>query len=492
LSFAVRIGAWRAWRTVVVVKVLRALVVLVAVVGAVAGTAGLSSLRSGDGCADQWQFAEGSTLGAIQRVSLWPLGVACRLVDANGTVFDEVGASVWGFLALLALEIGLLVFVLRSRTPKPLALRAAASATAGLLVWGICSLWLGAVAGLTVSVLYLLGPVAGFVVDRRLRRAGDEACRRTDGLLGLFVAPAAAIFGLFVWLLIFGPLAHVVTIALVAVVAGIVGLALKQRGSAVAIVVGLAVALVLGPTLVMTGSAVELSCTLVGCTSGVSVRAPDLAYARDDVSRVRVCIYRNCSVLRRDRGVRWQWYQRIADRRIVIAVSAAMLDERGRVISSHSRPVTRRPTSPNGRRCGPTCYVGGVVLDARGRLGAPAGEFGLRMPPAVLGQPRADVIGGGRVRRLGGRMTPPRPLAVRRDDELQVRTDARSYVRVFAPGRLPSAEPLPFELAEDRAGRVWSVSVPSRLRGVRYLIVRLDHRKDRRIVELRLPITPVR
>ncbi|MDQ3676791.1 MAG: hypothetical protein M3401_08325, partial [Actinomycetota bacterium] len=341
-------------------KVLRALVVLVAVLGAVAGTAGLSSLRSGDGCADQWQFAEGSTLGAVQQVSLWPLGVACRVVDANGTVVDEVGASAWGFLALLALEIGLLVLVLRSRTPKPLALRAAASAAAGLLAWGIGSLWLGAVAGLTVSILYLLGPLAGFVVDRRLLRAGGPTGRRTDGLVGLFVAPVAAIFGLFVWIFIFGPLAHAVTIALVAVVAGIVGLALRQRGNAGATVVGLAVALVLGPTLVMTGSAAELSCTLVGCTSGVSVRAPELAYAREDVSRVRVCIDRKCSVLRRDRGVRWEWYQRIAGRRIVISVSAAMLDKRGRVIASHSRPVTRRPTSPNGRRCGPTCYVGGV------------------------------------------------------------------------------------------------------------------------------------
>jgi len=35
---------------------------------------------------------------------------------------------------------------------------------------------------------------------------------------------------------------------------------------------------------------------------------------------------------------------------------------------------------------------------------------------------------------------------------------------------------------------VWDAWVPRRLRGARELMVRLDHRRDRRVVRFRLPI----
>lgn len=203
-------------RSVSAVKLVGGLLVLMLSMAALAGTAGLASLRGEDSCANRFPREEGSTAETSQPLSLWPPGVDCRLLAADGRVLDEVKRSAWGFLALVALEVALIVGVARSRTTIPLALRAASIATAGLLAWGVGSLWLGAVLGATVSIISLAGPAAGFVVDRRLRRVGRTDRRRADGLLGLVLAPASTVLGLFVWLAFHNPLAHAVTVALVA------------------------------------------------------------------------------------------------------------------------------------------------------------------------------------------------------------------------------------------------------------------------------------
>jgi hypothetical protein len=192
---------------------LRALLVAVLVLFALVGTAGLTSLEANDACWDHWNFQETDTRGTARPISVWPPGLRCQLVAADGTVIAEREMpGVGGYLVLLALELMLLVAVLRARRPPPAALRAAAIATLGLLTWGVAALWLDAVGGATVTTVYLLFAIVGVALLRGIRRAGRA---RAD----LLLAVAAPWTGLFVWGAFGGPLAHPLTVALLAGVA---------------------------------------------------------------------------------------------------------------------------------------------------------------------------------------------------------------------------------------------------------------------------------
>jgi len=223
------------------------------------------------------------------------------------------------------------------------------------------------------------------------------------------------------------------------------------------------------------------ACSAVGCDSGVAVAAPDVAYARPEVAKVRLCIAGRCRVVSRfAEGVIGD--SRRVGGRAAVPVMAALLDARGRVVARDEALVARRKSAPNGERCGPICYYGGVHFTPGGRLVRPSG---VRLPPR--GRPGIDVIVRGRVSRLRARRAASARLVVRRGDPIEVRTDSRSYVRVYVRGHLPPTELEPFGLAGP-GGRVWDAWVPRRLRGARELMVRLDHRRDRRVVRFRLPI----
>ena len=201
---------------------LRALLVAALVLVALAGTAGLTSLEANDACWDHWNLQEADTRGAAQPISVWPPGLRCRLVAADGRVLAERGmAGAGGYLALLALELILLVAVLRARRPLTAALRAAAIATLGLLAWGVASLWFDAVAGATLATVSLLVAIVTVGMLRGIRRPGRA---RAD----LLLAVAAPWTGLFVWGAFGGPLAHPLTVALLAGVA-VAGACVERR-----------------------------------------------------------------------------------------------------------------------------------------------------------------------------------------------------------------------------------------------------------------------
>ena len=230
----------------------------------------------------------------------------------------------------------------------------------------------------------------------------------------------------------------------------------------------------------------DVACTLVGCTSGIGIAAPDIAYAAPQVAAVKFCIARRCRVLPRfAEGI-------VRDFRAIggddpVAVTAELLDARGRVVAGDAMVVTRSRYAPNGERCRPICHGGGVQLTSAGRLVKPSARVRLPRP----GRPGIHVIERGRVSRATSGRAATTRLVVKRGDPIEVRTDSRSYVRVYVRGHLPPAEPFPFELARPD-GRVWDAYLPQRLHGADELMVRLDHRRDRRVVRFRIPITVVR
>lgn len=230
---------------------------------------------------------------------------------------------------------------------------------------------------------------------------------------------------------------------------------------------------------------IEVGCTLVGCTSGTGISAPDIAYAAPEVARVKYCVARRCRVVTRFAEGSIRDFKAIGGDDPV-PVTAELLDARGRAVARDKIVVTRTSNAPNGERCGPICHVGSVELTPTGRLVKPSARLRLPRP----GRPGIHVIVRGRVTRVSAGRAATAPLVVRRGDPIEVRTDSRSYVRVYVRGHLPPAEWNPFGLARPD-GRVWDAWVPRRLRGARELMVRLDHRRDGRVVRLRVPIAVI-
>jgi len=186
---------------------LRALLVTGLVLLGLVGTAGLMSLDSEGGCFYHWEFQELDTRSAARPLSVWPPGRTCRLVAAGGAVLAERPRPGFErYLVLLALELALLVALLRARRPAPAALRAAASATLGLLAWGVASLWLDAVLGAMLAITCVLLSICAIAMWRAIR---GGALRADAGL-----APLAPLTGLFVSAAFGDPLAQLITVAL--------------------------------------------------------------------------------------------------------------------------------------------------------------------------------------------------------------------------------------------------------------------------------------
>lgn len=165
---------------------------------ALVGTAGLASLRGEDSCSDRFTREESSTVQASQALSLWPPGVACQLIPDDGHLVDEVDRSAWGFLALVTLEIGLIAGVVRSPTTIPLALRTASIATAGLPLGALAAC--GSARSPARRCRSSISRARGRV-RRRSPPVPHGPQRQAPGrrLLGLVLAPASTVLGLFVW-----------------------------------------------------------------------------------------------------------------------------------------------------------------------------------------------------------------------------------------------------------------------------------------------------
>lgn len=118
-----------------------------------------------------------------------------------------------------------------------------------------------------------------------------------------------------------------------------------------------------------------LDCTDVGCDSGLTLDAIDLAYAPRDVRAVRVCVEDRCELIRRehsvglggpplDHGVR---------KAREVTVTAELLARDDRVVRRSRRRLGLKVVYPNGEACGGGCVVGSLRLDRRGEL-LPEGE----------------------------------------------------------------------------------------------------------------------
>ena len=190
----------------------------------VTGTAGLYSLRGESRCQSAWTLREGGGDHIVERRSLLPPGVRCLHVDASGATLDEQRLPLVEGGALLVLALALLALIMRTASRATLPLRAAATAAAALLMWGLVNYFVGGFPGNWTASLMTLSPIAAFVTDRRLVRAGAGTRAWTDGAFGLLVAPVAMLLGLFTWIVI-GPLGHAATVVLIAG-----GAAISTRG----------------------------------------------------------------------------------------------------------------------------------------------------------------------------------------------------------------------------------------------------------------------
>ncbi len=194
---------------------LNAVLVVVLAAAALAGTAALSSLHGASDCGSHLdRIQEGASFGTPQPFSLWPPGVHCELVDAQGAVLDSRDPSATSFLALLVLELGLALVLRRGWPRVPFVLRAATVAVAALLTCGLGTVFFAFPGGWLLAGL-LVAPIVGLLVDRRLRRAGSGPAR-ADGGAGGLITIATVLVGMYSWIFFQGPLGHVVTVALVA------------------------------------------------------------------------------------------------------------------------------------------------------------------------------------------------------------------------------------------------------------------------------------
>jgi hypothetical protein len=120
----------------------------------------------------------------------------------------------------------------------------------------------------------------------------------------------------------------------------------------------------------------ELACSLVGCTSGIYISntsAPRESRVLRGATSVRLCVDGRCETnhVRRGElglfGTEWRGVPKHPN--ATYAVDLTISDRRGRVLVHAHSAVRLKKEEPNGYECGPTCFIGSLVLEpARQRL----------------------------------------------------------------------------------------------------------------------------
>jgi hypothetical protein len=113
----------------------------------------------------------------------------------------------------------------------------------------------------------------------------------------------------------------------------------------------------------------QTACTLIGCTSGVTV---DIApFVRPDraVSRASICIDGHCEQQDLSNGnlMLVSTTTRIA-REVVVTVRIELQSADGRVLATDAIRTRLHKVQPNGPRCEPTCFSASLRLTRVGKL----------------------------------------------------------------------------------------------------------------------------
>ncbi len=134
-------------------------------------------------------------------------------------------------------------------------------------------------------------------------------------------------------------------------------------------------AVLAGALALVTGCGSTISCSAVGCASGLSVYAPSTVQ-RQAVRWMSVCVAGTCRTDGVGRYARRGPYgdgsapttarQARQPLAVTITLEAA---SRARLLTA-SGPVRFRQVAPNGIKCGPVCYIAQVTVHPDGSLTA--------------------------------------------------------------------------------------------------------------------------
>ena len=129
-------------------------------------------------------------------------------------------------------------------------------------------------------------------------------------------------------------------------------------------VLGAAIALLVGAIIGVHEAPAQQPCTRIGCESGVSVAIGRLPVG---AAVVEVCVGTRCRRARLAQPRRIVFVPVRASSPRVVAVRVRAYSSGGRLVFSTSRRVGLRALQPNGRDCPPTCYYRALALTG-GRL----------------------------------------------------------------------------------------------------------------------------
>ncbi len=115
-------------------------------------------------------------------------------------------------------------------------------------------------------------------------------------------------------------------------------------------------------------------CSLAGCSTGLSVQTDQVRRKLPGARTVQICALDEC---REVSVVHDGMHMPCAgiDEETVIAVTATIRTESGRVLFADSALVALTLNQPNGSECGPTCYQGAAHIDAGRELLKPGRQI---------------------------------------------------------------------------------------------------------------------
>lgn len=111
----------------------------------------------------------------------------------------------------------------------------------------------------------------------------------------------------------------------------------------------------------------SLSCTVVGCGSGVSIDLRALPLLLGALSELTVCVDKQCHTTRPD-AEPLQEVRATNFAKGKSVVSVTMKGPKGATLVSGSVATEFVKDEPNGHECGPTCYSALLHVTAEGKL----------------------------------------------------------------------------------------------------------------------------